>query len=130
MGRPKSSEGRIGVGLTAAAMDRLEEVAVLAGRQVGTRAPSVNILCTWIVHGILTLPEKQMIKLIAAGKARAESDLKGGNPGTNGHRSTGRGGLHIAPEDRERIVPRRPLPGSSRKHSEAASHDAAPHTTH
>jgi hypothetical protein len=128
VGRPKSSHDRINVGLTKAAMERLDVVRALVGREVDKTGLTNNLVCTWIVHAVLAMPEKQMVKLIASGKARAESDLKGGNPGhTNGH-STGGGRVFIAPEERERIVPPRPVPGS-RKHSKSASYDTAPHAS-
>jgi hypothetical protein len=127
VGRPKSSHDRINVGLTKAAMERLDVVRALVGREVDKTGLTNNLVCTWIVHAVLALPEKQMVKLIASGKARAESDLKSGNPGTNGHRSSGGGRIFVAPEERERIVPPRPVPGS-RKHSKSASHDATAHT--
>ncbi len=130
VGRPKSSENRTNVGLTKAAKDRLDEVAVLVGREIGKPGLSINLICSWIVNGALAMPEKQLVKLIVAGKDRAEAELKAGNPGgTNGHHSSGRGRIFIAPEDRERIVVPRPVPGG-RKHSKSASHDAASHAAH
>ena len=106
-------------------MERLDEVAVIVGREIGKTGVSNNLICTWITHGVLTMPEKQMVKLIVAGKASAESDIKSGNPGTNGHKSGVK--IVVDPLDRERIVPAKYGSGAidrgSRKRTQGCGHD-------
>jgi hypothetical protein len=78
---------RLNVGITPEAFGKLEELRTLVGRHLGKTGPggvTINQICAWAVHYVLTLPEKQAVKLLVAGHDREQAILNGGNPGTNG----------------------------------------------
>jgi hypothetical protein len=101
---------RINIGLTAEAMDKLEELRIACAKQIGKRGLTLNQTAAFAVYYLLTLgSEKTMVKALLAGMEREES---GGNP-ANGHNS-GRPVL-VGAGGGERILPPRPVPGSVKR---------------
>jgi hypothetical protein len=69
----------LNIGLTQEALDRLEELRGVVGKEIGRRGLTANVTAAWAVHYVLGLGGTATVKAIKDGKAR-EDAIKAGLP--------------------------------------------------